>query len=52
MDFRKAYDSVRLALVARLLHAAGWPPALAGPILSAYCAPRRLRVAGALGEAF
>jgi hypothetical protein len=52
VDFRKAYDSVRLALVARLLAAAGWPAALAGPLQDMYCAPRRLRVAGALGAPF
>ena len=52
VDFRKAYDSVRLGLVRRLLAAAGWPLAIVGPLLDAYRAPRRLRVAGALGEPF
>ena len=50
VDFRKAYDSVRLGLVRRALLAAGWPAALWGPVVAAYEAPRRLRVAGAMGQ--
>jgi hypothetical protein len=49
VDFRKAYDSVRLGLVRRALAAAGWPAAVLGPLVAAYEAPRRLRAAGAMG---
>ena len=52
VDFRKAYDTVRLALMARVLRAAGWPECIVGPVMSAYYGPRRLRVAGALGPAW
>ena len=54
VDFRKAYDSVRLGLVRRALLAAGWPAAVWGPLVAvaAYEAPRRLRVAGAMGPAW
>ena len=50
VDFRKAYDSVRLALAGRMLAAAGWPLAISGPVMDEYWAPRRLRVAGAIGD--
>ena len=50
VDFRKCYDGVRLPLLERALATAGWPPGLCRPLLAAYAAPRRLRVAGALGE--
>ena len=49
VDLRKAYDSVRLGLTVRFLQAARWPAGLLGPLAAAYSAPRRLRVAGALG---
>jgi hypothetical protein len=49
VDFRKAYDSVRIALLERFLRVARWPAGLVGPLVAAYSAPRRLRVAGALG---
>jgi hypothetical protein len=49
VDFRKAYDSVRIALMERFLQAARWPVELTGPLWAAYLAPRRLRVAGAIG---
>jgi hypothetical protein len=52
VDFRKAYDSVRLGLVRRALLAAGWPAAVLGPLVAAYEAPRRIREAEAIGSAW
>ena len=49
VDLSKCYDSVRLPLLRRVLAAAGWPQAIAGPMLAAYGAPRRLRVGEAIG---
>ena len=46
VDMAKCYDSARLPLLRRLLAAAGWPAAVvavAGPLLAAYGARRRLR---------
>ena len=51
LDWRKAFDRVRLGTLAAVLRRAGVPAWLAGPMLSAYTADRRLRVAGALGGA-
>ena len=44
VDFRKAYDTVRLGLVRRALLAAGWPAAVWGPVVAGYAAPRRLQL--------
>ena len=52
VDFKKAYDGVRLPLLGRALQAAGWDPKIAGPLLAAYQGARRIRVSGALGEAW
>ena len=49
VDLTKCYDSVRLPLLRRALAAAGWPAGVVGPFLSAYSAPRRLRVGEASG---
>ena len=49
VDLTKCYDSVRLPLLRRALAAAGWPAGVVGPLLSAYSAPRRLRVGEASG---
>ena len=35
VDLSKCYDSVRLPLLRRILAAAGWPQAIAGPMLAA-----------------
>ena len=49
-DLTKCYDGVRHPLLRRALAAAGWPASIAGPLLSAYSAPRRLRVGDATGR--
>ena len=50
LDWRKAFGSVPLASLRPVLQRAGVPGWLLEPLLSTYCAPRRLRVEGALGE--
>ena len=49
-DFSKCYDSVRLPQLRRALARGGLHPRILGPLLVQYHAPRRLRVAGTLGE--
>ena len=50
VDWSKAYDRVALRLLARAVEIAAAPPSLTRPLLAMYCAPRRLRVAGAVGS--
>ena len=47
-QIRSSY--VRHPMLRRALHAAGWPAAVAGPLLDAYAAPRRLRIGDAVGQ--
>ena len=49
VDFRKAYDGVRLGLMDRVLTAAGISPRVLRPLMGMYRGGRRIRVAGALG---
>ena len=49
LDWSKAFDRVPLCHAEALLRRAGVPQWLLRPMMGAYCAPRRLRVAGALG---
>ena len=48
-DLSKCYDGVRHPFLDRVLSAAGWPAALAGPLLFAYGVGRRVRVGEAVG---
>ena len=50
LDWRKAFDRVPLSHAEALLRRAGIPEWLLRPVLAAYTAPRRLRVADALGK--
>eukprot|EP00974_Lingulodinium_polyedra_P128120 11204785-Lingulodinium_polyedra.AAC.1 len=50
LDWRKAFDHVPLIAVGAGLERAGVPEWLRGPVCSAYAAPRRIRVDGALGD--
>ena len=50
LEWRKAFDHVRLSLLRKMLARAGVPAWLLQPLLAAYTSPRRLRVDGALGQ--
>ena len=50
LDWSKAYDHVDLESLPLLLDRAGVPPWLSRPALSAYRAPRRVRVGQVLGD--
>ena len=50
LDWQKVFDNVGLEAVASALPRTGVHAWLVAPLLSAYSAPRRLRVDGALGE--
>ena len=52
LDWSKAYDHVTLVSLRAALGAARVPQALAGPMLDAYSAERRIRVNGLLGAPF
>ena len=50
LDWAKAFDLVPIAHIRAAMMAAGVPGWAARPVLAAYAAPRRLRVAGAQGD--
>ena len=50
LDWRKAFDNVPLCNLGKLLERAGVPEWLRRPLVTAYTAPRRLRVGSAVGE--
>eukprot|EP00974_Lingulodinium_polyedra_P000572 55060-Lingulodinium_polyedra.AAC.1 len=52
LDWRKAFDNVPLSHVKVALERAGVPSWVAGPVMAAYGAERRLRVDQALGAAW